>query len=106
MKLQKPRCGWFASHRARALDYQLERYHDKVVECSQVKKENIALRETVVAQRIALDALNEAHRQDSKIMEEQMATLQRQVSAITAERDRYRSALRRSFPASSQEALV
>ena len=106
MKLQKPRCGWFASHTARALDYERELHHNKIMECIDIRRENEALRETVVKQRLALDALNEAHRHDAKVMEDQMAALRYQVSVISAERDRYRSALRRSFPAYSPEVPV
>jgi hypothetical protein len=38
-------------------------------------------------------------------MEDQLAALRYQVSAVSAERDRYRAALRRLFPAQSQEAV-
>ena len=106
MKLQKPRCGWFASHTARTLDYERELHHNKIMECIDIRRENEALRETVVKQRIALDALNEAHRHDAKAMEDQMAALRYQVSVISAERDRYRSALSRLFPSQQQEAAV
>lgn len=97
--LQKPRCGFFAGHKARALDYQMELYRDKVVECISVKRENEALRETVVKQRMALDALNEAHRADARRMTDQVAALRHQVDVLTQERNRYRAVLRRNFPA-------
>lgn len=102
---QKPRCGWFASHKTRALDYERELHHNKVMECVGIRKENEALRETVVKQRMALDALNEAHRADARRMTDQVAALRHQVDVLTQERNRYRSALRRSFPTSSQEAV-
>lgn len=102
--LQKPRCGFFAGHKTRALDYQMELYRDKVVECISVKRENDALRETVVKQRMALDALNEAHRADARRMSDQVAALRHQVDVITQERNRYRAVLRRNFP-SQLEAM-
>lgn len=102
--LQKPRCGFFAGHKTRALDYQMELYRDKVVECISVKRENDALRETVVKQRMALDALNEAHRADARRMTDQVAALRHQVDVLTQERNRYRTVLRRNFP-SQLEAI-
>ena len=104
--LQKPRCGFFAGHKTRALDYQMELYRDKVVECISVKRENDALRETVVKQRMALDALNEAHRADTRRMTDQVAALRHQVDVLTQERNRYRSALRRTFPSQAEEAIL
>lgn len=99
MKLQKPRCGWFASHTARALDYERELHHNKIMECIDIRRENDALRETVVKQRMALDALNEAHRADARRMTDQVDALRHQVDVLTQERNRYRAVLRRNFPA-------
>ena len=95
---QKPRCGWFASHKTRALDYERELHHNKVMECVAIRKENEALRETVVKQRMALDALREANRADSRRMTDQVAALRHQVDVLTQERNRYRAVLRRNFP--------
>lgn len=77
---------------------------EKIKECLELKRQNQELRETVVKQRIALDALSQAHKEDAQCMEEQLAALRYQVSVITAERDRYRAALRRLFPNQQQEA--
>ena len=83
-----------------------ERYErlEKIKECMALRQQNTELRETVVKQRIALDALSQAHKEDAKCMEEQLAALQHQVSVLSSERDRYRSALRRLYPGIHQEA--
>lgn len=77
---------------------------EKIRECMTLKEQNRELRETVIKQRIALDALTQANREDAKCMEDQLAALRYQISAISAERDRYRAALRRLFPEQGQEA--
>lgn len=78
---------------------------EKIKECRNLREQNQELRETVIKQRIALDALSQAHREDAKCMEDQLAALRYQVSAVSAERDRYRAAMRRLFPVQSQEAV-
>lgn len=77
---------------------------EKIKECRTLREQNQELRETVVKQRIALDALSQAHREDAKCMEDQLAAMRHQVSTISAERDRYRAALCRLFPGQSQGA--
>lgn len=95
---KRPRLGYFASHTARALDYERELHHNKVMECITVKRENQALRDTIVKQRIALDALNSAHSEDMADAVAILRDLRVRLSEVTAERDRYRDALRRVFP--------
>ncbi len=95
---KRPRLGYFASHTARALDYQRELYHNKILECIAVKRENQALRDTIVKQRIALEAFNAAHTEDVAEMNASIRNLCIRLSEVTAERDRYRDALRRVFP--------
>ncbi len=77
---------------------------EKIRECMTLKEQNRELRETVIKQRIALDAITKANREDVRCMEDQLAALRYQISVISAERDRYRAALRRLFSAQSQEA--
>lgn len=85
-----------------------ERYErvEKIKECMALRRENEVLRETVVAQRIALDAITAGNRADQKDLEAQIDALRYQVSALTSERDRYLNALRRLCPSKAREVAV
>lgn len=85
-----------------------ERYErvEKIKECMTLREENEVLRQTVVAQRIALDAITAWNREGKQELEAQLDALNNQVSALTSERDRYLNALRRLCPSKAREVAV
>ena len=85
-----------------------ERYErvEKIKECMALKEQNRILRETVVAQRIALDSVKAWNTEDVQALHEELSKTRAQLRAVCSERDRYLSALRRFFPGSTREAAV
>ena len=88
----------FTSARARALSYEREQRHRKVLECMTLKEENDKLWELAMKQRVALEALQKGHAQDMAEMTESLRVAHARLAAAESERDRYREALRRAFP--------
>lgn len=88
----------FTSARARALNYEREQRLAKVKECMTLKDENEKLWDMTVKQRAALEALQKGHAQDMAEMAESLRKVYGKLAAVEAERDRYKDALRRSFP--------
>lgn len=88
----------FGSKLRASLDHERDLRIKKIKECRVLKDENAELWDTVVKQRIALDALQSARMEDSAKMAREIQTVRAQLYAVEAERDRYREALRRAFP--------
>lgn len=104
MRHKKPRLGWFASPIRRALDYERDLHVKKILECMDVKEENEKLWDLCQKQRIAIAAFRQEHAEEMEKMNTSLSEARAQLASVTAERDRYRNALRRLFPAQNQEA--
>lgn len=96
--LAKKNWSLFVPARIRALNYERELRLDKIKECSFLKEENAKLFDLVVKQRMALETMKEGHAKDMAEMTESLRKAHAKLSAVEAERDRYRDALRRAFP--------
>lgn len=81
-----------------SLDRERDLRIKKIKECRVLSDENAELWDTVMKQRIALDALQSARMEDRAEMAREIQTIRAQLYAVEAERDRYREALRRAFP--------
>ena len=81
-----------------SLDRERDLRVKKIMECRVLRDENTELWDTVMKQRIALDALQSARMEDRAEMAREIQTIRAQLYAAEAERDRYREALRRAFP--------
>lgn len=99
----KTRLGFFATHRARTLDYERELRYAKIKECLQLKDENDKLWDMAVKQRVALDTMQRGYTAEIDKLMAALTVAAEKVAAAEAERDRYREALRRAFP---KEAAV
>lgn len=99
----KNRLGFFASSRARALNYERELRYAKIKECLELKDENDKLWDMAVKQRVALDTMQKSYMAEIDKLLAALKSSTEKVAAAEAERDRYREALRRAFP---KEAAV
>lgn len=99
MKRKPDIIDFFIPRRVKALNYERELRLDKIKECSFLAEENAQLFELTVKQRLALDALQKGHEKDMAEMTESLRKAHARIEAVEAERDRYRDALRRAFPA-------
>lgn len=94
----------FESAKSRALEYERTQRIKKIKECMALKDENEKLWDMTVKQRMAISAIKEAHAKDMAEMTESLRKAHAQLAAAEAERDRYREALRRTFPKEAQTA--
>lgn len=103
LKRRPPRFSLFGGYWRMALEAQRDRTAKKTIECIEVKQENEKLWEIVYKQRIAIEALREGHTKDMAELTASLSKAHQQLAAAEADRDRYRDALKRTFP---KEAAV